>query len=981
MIPGSANPLLLASAAEDGAYAISRSLRFNSSDSAYLNRTPSTAGNQKTWTWSGWVKLWNYTTQSRALSTGTNSFGWDPDGRLRYTIAGEGHWPSTAVYRDPSAWYHLVVSCDTTRPTDFLIFYINGAESFRTNANFNQNSNTNINSTNTHFIGSNNASQLYSDFYLAEIHFIDGQALDPTSFGEFDTNGVWQPIEYTGSYGTNGFHLPFSDNSTAAALGTDTSGNGNDWTANNLTSSIDILPAVEFGGNSSDYLSIGNDSSLTFGSGDFTIEAWMNFDTAGSYTLVEKGSDWSLLSDNNRWVFKYGNTNSFVLSWTPTFGEWYHVACVRNGSTVTLYIDGQSIGSGPAYTSVADTGDLVIGTSARFSGYVFDGYVSNLRIVKGTALYTSNFTPPTTPLSAVTNTVLLCCQSSTDATDAAVTPGTITANGNVSATLKNDTSPDNDSFVDSPTNGTQTDTGVGGEVVGNYATLNPLDLGGTGCTLSNGNLEYSNASGNTGTSKSTIAMTSGKWYCECVPTLNGDISLPGILNKSNGDNYTYYAFTGNSFYIPGSGGLSQAAYGASYSNNDVVGIAYDADSGDLTFYKNGTSQGVISTGFGGDLVVYYFSDGSSNALVEGTVNFGQRPFAYAAPSGYKALCTANLPAPVVTKPSEYMDVVTYTGTAASKTITNLDFSPDFVWIKDRSAAYNHGLFDIVRGANKRLSSSTSASETTYTQSLMSFDSNGFTLGDNSDGNNTVNISGDAYVAWTWDAGDSTVTNTDGSITSQVRANPSAGFSIVTWTPQATAGTLGHGLGVAPAMIITKDRDATFGWFTYHSAIGTGKYLVLNLTDAATTNSTVFSTAPTSTVFDQGTGFTSAVYEDQVCYCFAPVEGYSAFGSYTGNGSADGPFVYTGFRPRWLMIKNASASGTSWVLHDTERDPDNIVNHTLLADSSGAEGTPDRLDILSNGFKIRSTAASYNGSTNTLVYACFAESPLSIARAR
>jgi hypothetical protein len=669
------NEFFYGSTGVDTDYQIERSLRFNSADSAYLSRTPSVAGNRKTWTWSAWVKRCKIGQLQSLTSSANNTILFFQNTDTLNFYVNTKLRTSTQVFRDPNAWYHIVVAFDTPNATaaNRLRIYVNGNEitEWTTNVDVTQNLNTTWNAALAHQINANQTSQ-FGTLYLADFQNIDGQALDPTSFGEYDSNNVWQPKEYTGTYGTNGFHLDFTNNSSAAALGEDSSGNGNDWTANNLTSSIDILPAVEFGGNSSDYLSIGNDSSLTFGSGDFTIEAWMNFDTAGNYTLVEKGSDWSLLSDNNRWGFKYGNTNSFVLSWTPTFGEWYHVACVRNGSTVTLYIDGQSIGSGPAYTSVADTGDLVIGTSARFSGYVFDGYVSNLRIVKGTALYTSNFTPPTTPLSAVTNTSLLCCQSSTDATAATVTPGTITANGNVSATFKTDTSPDNDSFIDSPTNGTQTDTGVGGEVVGNYATLNPLDSS-SAYTLSNGNLNYTHSTSGHQITSSTIAVNSGKWYVEVTPTALGGTYMQVGITPANTSNTTYTGDNGYGYRHDGNkqGLTSASSYGDSYAANDVVGIAFDADGGNLYFYKNGVAQDSGTAAFTSiDTSKHWRFSVSHLNSGAGLVNFGQRPFAYTAPSGFKALCTANLPAPVVTKPSEYMDVVTYTGTAASKTITN-----------------------------------------------------------------------------------------------------------------------------------------------------------------------------------------------------------------------------------------------------------------------------------------------------------------------
>jgi hypothetical protein len=249
MIPGSANPLLLATAAGGGgAYEVSRSVRFNSADSAYLNRTPASAGNRKTWTWAGWVKLAAFSDSQPHI------FGTDNDDANRsglfYATNNELQFYSrtsavtnvnvttVGLFRDYSAWYHIVLAVDTNQatPANVTKIYVNGVEQALTVSAGVQNALTQINNNVEHSIGRRlRFADRYLDGYLADIHFIDGQALDPSSFGEYDTNGVWQPIEYAGTYGTNGFHLPFSDNSTAAALGTDTSGNSNTWTVNNIS--------------------------------------------------------------------------------------------------------------------------------------------------------------------------------------------------------------------------------------------------------------------------------------------------------------------------------------------------------------------------------------------------------------------------------------------------------------------------------------------------------------------------------------------------------------------------------------------------------------------------------------------------------------------------------------------------------------------------------------------------------------------------
>ncbi|NBW22168.1 MAG: hypothetical protein EBR82_80875 [Caulobacteraceae bacterium] len=329
-----------------------------------------------------------------------------------------------------------------------------------------------------------------------------------------------------------------------------------------------------------------------------------------------------------------------------------------------------------------------------------------------------------------------------------------------------------------------------------------------------------------------------------------------------------------------------------------------------------------------------------------------------------------------------MDVALWTGNGGTQTISGLGFSPDFVWLKKRSGAADHYLYDQVRGATYRLYSNTTDAESTSATGLNAFTSDGFTLGSAID----VNQSSNTYVAWTWDAGSSTVTNTQGSITSTVRANATAGFSVVTYTGNLTSGaTVGHGLGVAPSLILVKCRSNAAGWLVYHGSLGATKYLALEGTAAAATYSGAWSdTSPSSTVFSVGYNSSVNFTRTYVAYCFAPVVGYSSFGSYTGNGSSDGPFVYTGFRPKFVLVKNITTAGTFWGIMDSARDPYNAGGRLLYPNSSIAEedyttSYPD--DFLSNGFKPRNAGTVFNSSGSTYIYAAFAESPFNYARAR
>jgi len=331
----------------------------------------------------------------------------------------------------------------------------------------------------------------------------------------------------------------------------------------------------------------------------------------------------------------------------------------------------------------------------------------------------------------------------------------------------------------------------------------------------------------------------------------------------------------------------------------------------------------------------------------------------------------------VLKGSEYMNAVLYTGNGSNRSITGVGFQPDFVWIKKRSGAESHVLSDAIRGTNNFLSSNSTASENTASGTLTAFNSDGFSLGTQG----IVNDNTFTFVSWNWKANGAGVTNTAGTITSTVSANTTSGFSIVTWTGNGSAGTIGHGLGVAPSMIIWKNRSAIGSWIVGHSSLTSWSYyLPLQATSAQTLDTSTFNgTAPTSSVWSIGAYNTNA--NNFVAYCFAPISGFSAFGSYTGNGSTDGPFVYLGFRPRYVMIKRIDTAGGNWIVLDSVRDTYNVEKNILYPNLSNAEGVADYLDFLSNGFKLRTTDGNGNASGLGFIYAAFAENPFKNALAR
>ena len=940
---GSPSPFFLAG---KKAYAVDRSLRFNRADSTYVSRSVGSTGNRRVWTVSFWMKfcevLGNSSQRIWSNDSGNGSgdilkieFDSGADSNRRLSVIDNNHAGSgirfvgERRFRDPSAWYHIVLAVDTTQATatNRVKIYVNNEQisDWRSGSEHNhppnQNYDTCVNlsgKSNTwgRSFTFGNSSADHFDGYLTEINFIDGFQYDPSYFGETDvTTGQWNPKKYVGSYGTNGYYLNFSDNSgtTATTLGKDSSGNGNNFTPNNF--------------------------SVAAGAG-------------------------------------------------------------------------------------------------------------------------------------------------------------------------------NDSVSDTPTN--------------NFCTFNPLKKNiSTPVTYTEGNLQYNGVSGNNYCrSSTTISVSSGKWYAEFKmvsgysatdPTLRIGIITSSAGHRDSNNDGLYYENTNNAVSVNyGAGGAiyvsntSQITGLATYTNNDVLGIALDLDNDKFfvskngTFFSNGTGTQDPAAGtnplYSGGVITSRKSEGFeisfqgySDKVV--TADFGQQGFAYTPPAGFKAICTANLPDPTILLPNKHFDTKLYTGNAGTQTIDELNFAPDWVWIKSRSSAINHVAWDTVRGATLRVGPNQTNAEGTSANGLSAFTSDGYTLGDMAN----VNGSGLSMVAWNWNAGDtdgktytvkvvsdsgnkyrfddygtSAVTldlaeggtyifdqsdssnathplrfytaadktggeyttgvttagtpgssgaytqivvaasaptlyyqcsahagmggqintnstlgssNFNGNIQSVVKANTTAGFSITTYTGTGSSTTVGHGLGVKPDVIIIKCRSNTDNWMVYHNQKNEGVdpedyYLELNSTSAGP-NSTVMlnDTAPTSTSVtigsDNSVNGSSRTY---VMYSFSGVTGYSKFGSYIGNGNADGAFIFTGFRPAWVMVKRTDASN-DWPISDNKRSSFNLVDKALYADLSNSESTANRYDFLSNGFKIRNNLNESNASGGSYIYLAFAESPFKNARAR
>ena len=538
----------------------------------------------------------------------------------------------------------------------------------------------------------------------------------------------------------------------------------------------------------------------------------------------------------------------------------------------------------------------------------------------------------------------------------------------------------------------------------NFCTLNPLDAYGDGVSeeLRFGNLQAKNTSSSYRTTRSTVHVKTGKWYYEATVLAAGSNFLVGVAGPdyvAGSGARRAYNINGQKYGQDGFG----YSYGNTYTTNDVIGVAIDLDNGTLTFYKNGTSQGVAFT----DLLTYLSGIGwtpifNGNSNSHAAFNFGQRPFSYTPPTGHRALSGHNLAtvdAAGVVRPKRFFDPLLYTGTGSSNIVEGLEFSPDMIWVKGRDTnGTEHLIIDSVRGGTKSLVPNSDDVESTHGGRSMTFYPGGVRW--NSD-SNTCNANGENYVMWCWKAGGSSSTyNIDGTGYGTASAagldggsinptgasvNTESGFGIYTYTGTGSNATIAHGLGRKPAWIIIKNRNATSGstenWTVYHQGNTDNpetEYLTLNGTSATADLGTIWNdTEPTLSLISIGTHarVNESASVNYIMYVWSEIPGFSKFGSYKGNSNSDGSFVHIGFRPAFLILKRTDDS-KSWILFDNKRSPSNLVDKSLYPNRSDGDNGLSNLevDFLSTGFKLRNSVNTINDSGGTYVYMAFAEQP-------
>ena len=679
--------------------------------------------------------------------------------------------------------------------------------------------------------------------------------------------------------------------------------------------------------------------------------------------------------------------------------NWYHIVCAVNfadstaADRVKMYVNGE-LQTKTIQVAFTDENGLINSNLEHEIGGLdstsnnFDGYMAEINFIDGqnldpsyfgyTDFQTGKWRPKRYEGTYGQNGFHLEFKDNSAATTTTIGKDT---SGN-----QHNFAPDNiavsgwennDSFIDTPTNTFP------------IISLNTIyRVYNSSSDVYNGGMKYNCHYDNQGSVRAALTIpTSGKWYWEVRLLTSNSNATFGICpsNYSMDENPL-----SSSVVFPGA--ISYAAYSQYFRNgtntggvggwgtSDTVALALDMDEKKITFYKNNSAQITLALLSGYENIPYFpmLTGGTNGGTVNLGINFGaNESWTYTPPAGFKSLCTRNLPttSPSVYNPKKHFDTVIYTGDGATgRSVTGLQFQPDFVWIKSRASGH-HGIYDSIRGVQKRVIADENGAESDVP--IGSFDHNGFSFASEMYYNaNSVN-----YVAWFWKAGGTAVSNSDGTITSSVSVNQEAGFSIINYTGTGADATVGHGLGKVPAMVMVKNRSRSVEWIVKHHKLSTGKIMYLDLNDgedtASGSNNGIIGDLDNASTFSLSRTSNSGNYnnvnysgENFVAYCWTEIPGYSKFGLYKGNNNSNGSFVHTGFKVGWLMIKKSSGSG-DWYILDNKRSPSNEVLKSVKASTNAAETTDANfVDFLSNGFKMRTSGSAVNQAT--LIYMAFAD---------
>ena len=887
-----------ASGAADTAFTVDRSLRFNDGDSPYLSRTPSSAGNRRTYTISVWSKINDNGSFRTILGAGGGSTRdrlqiFDDD-RIVFNLREglDGMLKTNRLARDPSAWYHFVVGVDTTQATasNRLKLYVNGIEetSFETATYPSQDYDCRLNNNIETFIGQASSSNFYFDGYLAEFNFIDGSALTPSSFAETDAlTGEYKPKKYTGGYGTNGFYLNFSDNSgtTATTLGKDSSGNGNNFTPNNF--------------------------SVAAGAGNDSVEdtPTNNFPTLNPLFLNATEAAGTFSEGNLKLVTTGSEYGTALSTFSIRYGKYYWEVKQLGGSFATHGIVRGTTPNADVFIGYDPNGKLFgfgYNQGGTIKGASGTGTTSNANLASSLATFTTNdiigFASDISngTLAIYKNNTLIYTITGINDNDWIPAVSGYTSNGSYSINFGQQ------AFSYTPPTG--------------YKKLNSANLPDPTILLPNKHFDTLLYSG-TGSSNAITGLNfAPNWTWIKSRSLS---STHKLIDSVRGDGLTLASNNTNAeasdssiFSSLDSSGFTVTGTANSTNASSATYVAWNWNAGET----DGKTYTVTVVDSGGNK--YRFDGFAANAVTLDLAEGGTYIFNYPSAHPFKFSTTAD-------------------GTHGG------------------GSEYTTG---VTHNSSTQVTIVVAASAPT----LYYYCSSHSGMGGQVNTNSTLGSS-----------------NFDGSVQSTVKVNATAGFSIIKYAGSGQPRTIGHGLGVVPDVVITKSRDSSDNWLVWHQNISTsnlGNYaLFLNSTggpDDASQN--WYDTVPTSTVFTRG-NYSSG--DNMIAYCFSEVAGYSKFGKYTGNGSSDGTFVFTGFRPAFVLFKRTDTTAY-WEIRDNKRDSFNTSTKGLFPGTNDAEiSSGENIDFLSNGFKLRHTQSSTNANSGTYIYLAFAESPFKNARAR